>query len=1167
MNNLNCFLLIAVILSSLLFFNITEAQKIKDSSSVEIVTNAVEHTVVLPFERSFLFVATIKNKGDETIKVKGSIKSKDIPEEWHALVPDGYYRIEPGQQANFIIVFETRIDPPLEEEDSFVLPVFFDLGNLGIKKITLTIKSKWISDKEMNENLVQSRFLVIDKNTQEPISQANILATLPSAILQYRAQKKGEEYILSLPSKKFVQEIYKKYEVNQKNKGYFLQVSAKGYKSYFESDFLPEEEVRIVSLEPLDKVGEYKEIGRIKSNYSIWWIKSSDDGQYFAFSHGCHCAPDSFSLDIPKKIILTDRKGNVIWERETKEECWGLDISPSGEYVSAGCVGGAVYLWDKEGELVWKHQNENHESRWIKFSPDREYLLTGPVRGIAEKSALFETKTGRIIWEFGTGSFLREGRFSRDGKTVYLASSNGLLHSIDTQTGRLNWMASGDYYVPFILGISEEKNMAVTAGKGRAFVAFDLKDGKRLWKTAVDQTVTAGDIADDGTVLGGTVAGMIYQLDSEGEFVWARFFGGLGHNGAYLTKNAQYSLFGGPNPTLFDNSGNVLWQREKDKEIEMTGIGETGEAANVVWMSEDASLLILGMGNGDIVFYEGEVKKGENNYSQLTGPSLEKKGKIVQFFKFLGTENLSVIHYILIAIGVIFLVIVFKKFILKRKFYWSNKYLLLAVFILIILGIILMGGQTKKNIKKIFYHTKESKVEKQVEPVEPEMDETQQKSQRYCGDGVCDGPETAENCPEDCGGSSEKEGFQNEGRYQNETKEKNEDYCGDGKCTEEENCQLCPEDCGECQVNKSMPTGKVVCGDGECSEEENGMICPEDCCKEGHITTSGYIYCDEIWSGDIYITGDIFALEGTTITILPGTNIWVAAHSDDNNLFGDTCNTEPVECPPDCLNLYKQGQKSTCEPDHITMKFSGNLIAKGTKENWINIHSDADEPWSGDWLGMNLNDAHVEFEYVNASNYIATGLFTGNSYIKNSYFTMTKNCPICMNLDASNVRIEHNHIEYTGGEMVDHHYEGSNLHYNIFGPAFPQTNAIMLESAEGADITHNIFKSNTTLMFFDTYGSVSGNIQYNKFEKGSTLHLGCSTPVVKYNNIYGEVTDNYCIGQGPIDLSRNYWGTTDLEEIKKRINNGEEPEGAREKIIEPILTEPVNIDEEHIGIQ
>ena len=172
-----------------------------------------------------------------------------------------------------------------------------------------------------------------------------------------------------------------------------------------------------------------------------------------------------------------------------------------------------------------------------------------------------------------------------------------------------------------------------------------------------------------------------------------------------------------------------------------------------------------------------------------------------------------------------------------------------------------------------------------------------------------------------------------------------------------------------------------------------------------------------------------------------------------------------------------------------------------------------------------------------------------------------------MNIGASNVLIEHCHIEYTGGEMIDHHYEGSNLHYNIFGHAFPNTNAVMLESAEGANITHNIFMNNTMLMFFDTYGSVSGNIQYNKFEEGSILHLGCSTPIVKNNNIYGNVTDNYCIGQGPIDLSGNYWGTTDLNEIRKRINNGQEPQGSREKIIEPILTEPVDIDEEKIGIQ
>ncbi|MGI6443538.1 MAG: InlB B-repeat-containing protein [Candidatus Dojkabacteria bacterium] len=63
-----------------------------------------------------------------------------------------------------------------------------------------------------------------------------------------------------------------------------------------------------------------------------------------------------------------------------------------------------------------------------------------------------------------------------------------------------------------------------------------------------------------------------------------------------------------------------------------------------------------------------------------------------------------------------------------------------------------------------------------------------------CGDGICSGEETAENCPEDC-----------------------PSVCGDGICSPDEDAQSCPEDCPS------------VCGDGICGDGEDSENCPEDC--------------------------------------------------------------------------------------------------------------------------------------------------------------------------------------------------------------------------------------------------------------------------------------------------------------------------------------------------
>jgi formylglycine-generating enzyme required for sulfatase activity len=66
-----------------------------------------------------------------------------------------------------------------------------------------------------------------------------------------------------------------------------------------------------------------------------------------------------------------------------------------------------------------------------------------------------------------------------------------------------------------------------------------------------------------------------------------------------------------------------------------------------------------------------------------------------------------------------------------------------------------------------------------------------------CGDGKCNGIETCDSCPADCG-----------------------DCCGNQACDYEETCDTCPADCGG-----------PCCGQGGCQTEfgEDKCSCPEDC--------------------------------------------------------------------------------------------------------------------------------------------------------------------------------------------------------------------------------------------------------------------------------------------------------------------------------------------------
>ena len=701
----------------------------KAAANIEIIPNATEHTVAMPYEKSFRFIATIKNNGERTEKVSARVKG-EMPAGGHLLSPVGQYELGPGQSARWVAVFEpgqgpvadskpesgkpdSQPEPPLPgtEPDSPSQPTSGQTAssetepttptNSQESKVTIPIELSWEGGQEQiqvtvttltlpfinqKDNLSKVEISVLDENSGKAIRGASVVALLPTGVEQAEASQKGKEYELSAPSGDFLRETYSKYKIDQSNEGYFFQVTAKGYQSYFESDYLPADgEQKTVKLKPLEKVGEYSLQNSVESDFSIWWIRASDDNKYFAFSQGAHglpgeAPPDPTNLQ-SRDVLLLDENGHKLWEKETGGECWGLDISPDGKYVAAGCQDGKIYLWDQAGQEVWQYVNERTSVRWVEFSHDSKYLLSGPVDGEVERSGLLEVESGKLLWSHFTGDYLREGRFSADDQTVYFDSAHGLVHALEASSGNLKWTGAGDHIIPFMLAISENTGVAIVAGKGRAFTALDLANGQQKWQTTVDQTITAAQTADDGSVVGATVGGMTYGLKPGGNFIWARAYGGVGHNGVHYTKNGKYSFLGGPNPTLLDDGGNVLWQREKGKKVEMSGVHERDENGNNVWMAEDASKLIVGQGDGTIVFYEGEVKDGANDYSQAVGPQQAMDINFLplkeDFEEIVGEEGKSLVYLVgllvcsLVGLGVLIVAVVVlvkaKKKIKKQK--------------------------------------------------------------------------------------------------------------------------------------------------------------------------------------------------------------------------------------------------------------------------------------------------------------------------------------------------------------------------------------------------------------------------------------------------------------------------------------------------------------------
>jgi len=106
-----------------------------------------------------------------------------------------------------------------------------------------------------------------------------------------------------------------------------------------------------------------------------------------------------------------------------------------------------------------------------------------------------------------------------------------------------------------------------------------------------------------------------------------------------------------------------------------------------------------------------------------------------------------------------------------------------------------------------------------------------------CGDGICEGDENCSNCEIDCGACPA--------------------VCGDGKCEGDETCGNCEIDCGTCPP-------KIVCGDGKCEGDETCETCSEDCgtCPAQKLI----INCPEnVETGEI-ITCNVTDEKGNTVS-------------------------------------------------------------------------------------------------------------------------------------------------------------------------------------------------------------------------------------------------------------------------------------------------------------
>lgn len=290
------------------------------------------------------------------------------------------------------------------------------------------------------------------------------------------------------------------------------------------------------------------------------------------------------------------------------------------------------------------------------------------------------------------------------------------------------------------------------------------------------------------------------------------------------------------------------------------------------------------------------------------------------------------------------------------------------------------------------------------------------------------------------------------------------------------------------------------------------------------VTTSGLITKDETWSGEIHLTGDIFLATGVTLTIEPGTIVYVASNSDDQQSGTGQGMDDYITSHNDPVGT-EEWDKNAIWIDGR----NGILNFVGTEEEPIVFRPEGDSTSSGQWSGIFIERGTIKYTEIwhgGRNSILATGFIEGREQIEIAYNKVINPywCGICAL--TNNLWIHHNIVgggahqamAAGSGSIVEHNYV-ENCQNAIFvgGVDIVVRNNIAVDCARGLQIDwgarqipagSQITFSNNTIAWIDGPPKgwyYQGKLIYDSFTSGGAI--GVFEPnlkvIIENNLIYG----------------------------------------------------------------
>ncbi len=296
---------------------------------------------------------------------------------------------------------------------------------------------------------------------------------------------------------------------------------------------------------------------------------------------GAIAADGSFAVfvGVKGKIVLIDPRTGAIIRRIDggAVDLYSVAISPGGAAIYVGGQTGEVMEWDAQtGARVRSLGRQSRTVRFLAASPDGQTLVAGRLGGVC---SVIDLETGKLRGNLPLKTKGIYGiAYSRDGSLCYFASTEGVLHSFETE----HWNAADTW------DIGEVRSMALLDDRT---LATSGQDGLKVWdlpsktlsaKFPGDESGSALIIAGPrpGTLLMGQMGSCIRLWETSTLAGAARL---LGNTDAYVytvTPSTDGKLI-----AAADRAGVIrVWAASTRKLIGQCS-GPSGGGRSIVWRS------------------------------------------------------------------------------------------------------------------------------------------------------------------------------------------------------------------------------------------------------------------------------------------------------------------------------------------------------------------------------------------------------------------------------------------------------------------------------------------------------------------------------------------------------------------------------------------------------